>query len=940
MIRPQTFLPRLLALGVVSAAGVVAGTASAAPVKRFGVDQKGDFHIVGNTLGHDCRGGVPAPLTGSVVGACGSNTGDSAPDVFWRSESPTTGAEANTGVAPAGARSTTRLGLPTGATITYARLYWAGTVAPKTPLSTSADLSVTLDRPGSAAAPVTVTADGSNVVAVGGSAFYQSTADVTKTVQTLGEGLYRLSGVDMLDLRNLNNNTTFGAWSLVVFYTTPTDPQRNLVIFDGLDLVQGGAPATGTLSGFLVPAAGFDAKLGVVAYEGDFDLTGDSLEFFTTGAGGAGARLTNAANPVDNFFNSTHSYLGKVASDATLPAFQQNTGYLPRLTGGSGSMSGFDIDVVDVTGRLKAGDTTATVRATSSGDVYALGMFVTSISTLEPTFSTSLKSVKNLTVRTGGETLPGDTLEYTIVAKNTGTDNSVNTVLVDDLPVGVTYVPGSLKITAGANVGAKTDAAGDDQGEYVAASRRVVVRLGTGANATTGGLLCGLSPAVCPSGSSDTSTVVFQVKVDTGATGSLKNQAKITASGAKGAPSKDTPTDGDTTTPGSDPTVTPLDECLSDADCKTPGKPTCDLGVKPHVCTAKCTKDDQCGSLTSGKVCLDTTKTCGDGCRGAGFGNGCPTDTKCTSTDATIGTCKPVDTDGDGISDIDEKTLGTDPTKVDSDGDGISDFVETDGGKKIDTDGDGTIDALDLDSDGDGIPDATETSTDADGDGKGNWRDLDSDGDTHLDKDEKAVDTDGDGVPDFLDLDSDNDCLEDAKESATGRTDPKLPGDPTANCPSGKKCDTAKGICADICAKDSDCGDAKSGTVCDDAAKFCKKGCRGTGGNGCPDGFVCSSKDTTIGSCTEPLPDGGTDGGEDGATDTGTGPDTGAGDTGASGDGSVVTDGGDTDGGPKDDGTLEGGGFSCSTSGNGGTTVVAMAGLAALVAVGARRRRR
>ncbi|MBK7398901.1 MAG: DUF11 domain-containing protein [Myxococcales bacterium] len=936
MIQHKTFLPRLLALGIVSAVGLGASAASAAPVKRFGVDQKGDFHIIGNTLGHDCRGGVPAPLAGSVVGACGSNTGDSAPDVFWRSESPTTGAEANTGIAPAGARSTARLAVPAGATITYARLYWAGTVAPKTPLSTSADLSVTLDRPGSAAAPVTVTADGSNVVAVGGSAFYQSTADVTKTVQALGEGLVRLSGVDIVDLRNLNNNTTFGAWSLVVFYTLPGDPQRNLVIFDGLDLVQGGAPATGSLSGFLVPAAGFDAKLGVLAYEGDFDLTGDSLEFFTTGAGGAGARLSNAANPIDNFFNGTHSYLGKVASDATLPAFQQNTGYLPRLTGGSGSMSGVDIDVVDVTGRLKAGDTSATVRATSSGDVYALGMFVTSISTLEPTFASSLKSVKNLAARAGGETLPGDTLEYTVVAKNTGTDNSVGTVLVDDLPVGVTYVPGSLKITTGPNTGAKTDATGDDQGEYLAATRRVVVRLGTGANATTGGLLCGLSPAVCPAGSTDTSTVVFQVKVDATATGSLKNQAKITASGAKGAPSKDTPTDGDTTTPGSDPTVTPLDECLTDTDCKTPGKPTCDTVAKPHTCTAKCTKDDQCGTLTSGKVCLDTTKTCGDGCRGTG-GNGCPTDFKCSSKDATIGTCDPVDTDGDGISDIVEKTLGTDPTKADTDGDGIPDGVETDGGKKIDTDGDGTIDALDLDSDGDGILDSTETSTDADGDGIGNWRDLDSDGDTHLDKDEKAVDTDGDGVADFLDLDSDNDCLPDAKETATGRIDPKVPGDPTANCPSGKKCDTAKGICADICAKDSDCGDLKSGTVCDDGAKFCKKGCRGKDGNGCPDGFVCTSVDTTIGSCTEPVTDGGVDGGEDGATDTGTGSD-----TGGSSDGSVITDGGDTDGGPTaDDGTLEGGGFSCSTpSGNGSTTVVAVAGLAALVAVGARRRRR
>ncbi len=35
-----------------------------------------------------------------------------------------------------------------------------------------------------------------------------------------------------------------------------------------------------------------------------------------------------------------------------------------------------------------------------------------------------------------------------------------------------------------------------------------------------------------------------------------------------------------------------------------------------------------------------------------------------------------LDTDGDGLSDITEKALGSDPTKIDSDGNGISDFVE------------------------------------------------------------------------------------------------------------------------------------------------------------------------------------------------------------------------------------------------------------------------
>jgi hypothetical protein len=129
-----------------------------------------------------------------------------------------------------------------------------------------------------------------------------------------------------------------------------------------------------------------------------------------------------------------------------------------------------------------------------------------------------------------------------------------------------------------------------------------------------------------------------------------------------------------------------------------------------------------------------------------------------------------LDTDGDGLLDGTELGLGTNPDAADSDGDGIDDFVETDGGSPVDTDGDGTIDALDLETDGDGIPDAVEGTGDPDGDGVGNWRDLDSDGDTLPDELEAGpdptnpVDTDGDGTPDYLDTDSDDDGIPDGED--------------------------------------------------------------------------------------------------------------------------------------------------------------------------------
>jgi uncharacterized repeat protein (TIGR01451 family) len=541
---------------------MAAGRAEAAPQLRVQVDQKGDFVLIGNTLGYECNNPV-LPVVGTANCGGSMNNLDSAPDIFWRADSPGAGqAEANTGVTVANARSSAVLSVPPGATVTHAFLYWGASL-----LAPGVDNTVTLDREGGFTANVMALKTfqaGNN---------YQAVADVTNIVQAQGPGSYRVSGVNVANIVNLDNPNTFGGWWIVAFYALPTDPPRNLALFEGLDAVFNGNPQNVNLSGFLVPNAGFDAKLGVVAYEGDDVTLGDRLFFNPSNPANPpiAEALTNGVNPADNFFNSTRSSLGAPVSVA---------GDLPQLTGGPRSMAGIDIDIVNIQSKLMPAQTSAPIVATSTGDVYFLGGFVTSISTFKPDFTTSTKSAVEL--NPDGVLIPGDVIEYTLTIANSGNDTSINTVLNDPLPASVSFVPGSLKVTQGANMGPKTDMAGDDQGELNPATKTVTVRLGSGATSSMGGTM---APG-------ETATIVFQVTINTGAIGTISNQGAVTAAGMLGAPQSTTLTDGNGNGGGNPPTDIFVEQCISDDQCVAP-KPHCDTTPSPNQCV-ECLTDVHC----------------------------------------------------------------------------------------------------------------------------------------------------------------------------------------------------------------------------------------------------------------------------------------------------------------------------------------------------------
>ncbi|WP_157069428.1 MopE-related protein [Sandaracinus amylolyticus] len=505
------------------------------------VTQRGDFALIGNTLAHDCSPATPAPLVGTV-GSCGTQTGDPSPDVFWTTDAG--GATASDTITSAAARSTAVLDLPAGAVVTHAYLYWAA-------IRTAPDDTVTLVRPDGSSGDVTAVS-----FWVAPPDVYQGVADVTAIVRAHGAGAYTVGDVGSREIANVASPTAFAGWWMVVLHRVEGAPLRHLAVLDGLAPVSSGIRRISMLSGLRPRPAGSPVRLGAVTYGGDAVYTGDQLLF-------QNVPVFDAQNPFDNFFNGTRSTSGAPTS---------SSGDLPRLSGAAASMSGMDIDVVDVLAPLPPGATSATIEARATSDVLHLAGFVASIAASGPDFSGATLTVTDLD---GGRVLPGDELEHTIAIVNRGDGASTGTELRYVLPPELDYEPGSLVVGAGP----ATDAGGDDAAEYDPASRTIVARLGAGANAAQGGSLAPTEPVA----------VTLRARPSQRAT--LTLQATIFAVDAGG----DTPTDGDPLVDGAQPTTLVVDACADDTRCAAP-TPYCDLASSPTACV-ECTTDAHCPGL-------------------------------------------------------------------------------------------------------------------------------------------------------------------------------------------------------------------------------------------------------------------------------------------------------------------------------------------------------
>jgi uncharacterized repeat protein (TIGR01451 family) len=462
---------------------------------RYTANVTGDIAIIANTLETATTLGNPGRTQQDVINAqngTGPNTDNNNWVMGYVNVDTTTPGLFDS--------SQASLDLPAGASVLFAGLYWGGDS--RSPLRSKV-LFRTPTASGYTSINGTEIGNSGNLVPNPNppGPNYEGFANVTALVQAGGNGAYTVANVQS-DLDGPQPHGLYAGWSLVVAYQAPGQPPRNLTVFDGYAVQSpSDLPLDITISGFKAPPSGpVNAKVGVVAYEGDLPIINDSMLL-------NGTALFDNATPVNNFFNSSISNRG-VRFTAKKPDYM--------------NQMGFDAKIVQVpSGVIKNGDTSAKVTLTTSGDTYFPGVVTTSIDLFAPNL-VETKSVTDIT-SSGGNVAPGDILEYVVNVSNTGQDAAGNIVLTEPIPANTHYVSGSLQIVSGANAGAKTDAAGDDQAEFNAAGNQVVFRLGAGATAAAGGTLAiGASTAIR-----------FRVQVNAGVPANtiVSNQATVAYKG-------------------------------------------------------------------------------------------------------------------------------------------------------------------------------------------------------------------------------------------------------------------------------------------------------------------------------------------------------------------------------------------------------------------------
>lgn len=392
---------------------------------------QGDFGIIGNTL--MAQYSVSSGDT-TFANAMNSNTTGNGRSMSHIDMD---------GVAGTRNSSMAKLIVPAGSSVINARIYWGG-MAMKSGTG-SFDMSLTANRTikfrkgyGTYTDVVAQTYD---VVDWGDYVVYQCSAPVT--IGGDPNDAYWAGNIAATTGNYTSGTGAFAGWSLSVVYKNTTLPYKNIRVYDGYQWVySGGSSTTSTivLNGLSIPTGvGTDARMGALVWEGDGDLTQDRITI-------NGTTFSDALNPASNPWNGTISTNG-----AVLPS----TSRFPYLA----NQMSIDIDQINISAYIPTNSSSATIALTTEQDSYYPSVIAFSsnssapIITLDKTGTTSVAPFNLLNAN--------ELVTYTMTGGNVGGSPLTSCFIVDTIPFGLTYEPGTLVINSnapGGPTGALTDA--------------------------------------------------------------------------------------------------------------------------------------------------------------------------------------------------------------------------------------------------------------------------------------------------------------------------------------------------------------------------------------------------------------------------------------------------------------------------------------------------
>jgi uncharacterized repeat protein (TIGR01451 family) len=386
------------------------------------------------------------------------------------------------GVAATKNSSAANLVLPTGTnTIKFARLYWGGRIDNAAVVADPDTLrKIKIRFATGAYSPILAPAGSVDVFAITGSeTVYQSYVDVTNYLQANGAGTYTIADLPATPGK-ISGGGKYAGWSIVLAYENPASLLNSVRIYHGFNQISVQSTLSVTLNNLNVPnnslSAG-DAVMSTMAWEGDGNLGGTSNtlgDYMQVN----GIAVSNATNPVKNFWNSSISKNGT-------SIHTKNPDYLNQM--------GIDIDEVNVgTGYgILPNATSVTLTFGTEADQYFPSFFAFALRVKDP-LVTIAKTVADANANNTIES--NEVLTYTLTGKNIGPGEAYNVSIADTLPTNVTYVANSMQVVAGpgAVLGNQTDAV--DAADYAfkgtnAGKTFLKFFMGIGATNAAGGVM-------------------------------------------------------------------------------------------------------------------------------------------------------------------------------------------------------------------------------------------------------------------------------------------------------------------------------------------------------------------------------------------------------------------------------------------------------------------